>query len=267
MTERGEEAVPHTDVGAYALGLLEEDDRLAFEAHLAGCPDCSAEVADLSGMRELLTDLRLEPEAGLGTEGPVEIGHGAARLEDAAPGAARQDAPERSADVTSLLRRRRAAARRRRRGTAILSAAAGVALLAGGVTVGAAVAGHGGGMVMTHDHANMPADLLGWGETHSATSPRTGASGIVAMEKKAWGTHVALDLGNVKGPLTCRLVAVNRSGQRHVVTEWAVPPKGYGVLGSPDHLQVHGGTAVSREDLARFDVEVEGGGTLLSIPV
>mgnify|MGYP001329640511 CR=1 FL=1 len=26
--------VEHTDVGAYALGLLEEDDRRAFEAHL-----------------------------------------------------------------------------------------------------------------------------------------------------------------------------------------------------------------------------------------
>ncbi|WP_433172349.1 anti-sigma factor family protein [Actinoallomurus sp. CA-150999] len=257
MTERGEETVPHTDVGAYALGLLEEDDRRAFEAHLAGCPACSAEVADLSGMRELLTDLRPEAE---------ETDLGAARWE-ADPGRVRPDPPEHSADVTSLLRRRRVAARRRRRGTAILSAAAGVALLAGGVTVGAAVVGHGDGMVMTHGHQNMPADLLGWGETHDATSPRTGASGIVAMEKKAWGTHVALDLGNVKGPLTCRLVAVTRSGQRHVVTEWAVPPKGYGVLGSPDHLQVHGGTAVQRENLARFDVEVEGGGTLLSIPV
>jgi hypothetical protein len=234
-------------------------------------------------MRELLTGLRPEaeetgpgaarPETGPGAV-PWESDPGAARLEadgaerwEAGPGGVRPDPPEHSADVTSLLRRRKVAARRRRRGTAILSAAAGVALLAGGVTVGAAVAGHGDGMVMTHDHRNMPADLLGWGETHDATSPRTGVSGIVAMEKKAWGTHVALDLGNLKGPLTCRLVAVTRSGQRHVVTEWAVPPKGYGVLGSPDHLQVHGGTAVSREDLARFDVEVEGGGTLLSIPV
>jgi anti-sigma factor RsiW len=47
----------HTDVGAYALGLLEERDRLAFEDHLAGCPPCRAELAELSGMKELLSGI------------------------------------------------------------------------------------------------------------------------------------------------------------------------------------------------------------------
>ena len=41
----------HTDVGAYALGLLEPADRQEFERHLAGCPDCAAELAELAGMR------------------------------------------------------------------------------------------------------------------------------------------------------------------------------------------------------------------------
>ena len=42
----------HTDVGAYALGLLEAQDRQAFEEHLATCPSCAAELAELSGMKE-----------------------------------------------------------------------------------------------------------------------------------------------------------------------------------------------------------------------
>ncbi|GAA4610747.1 anti-sigma U factor RsuA [Actinoallomurus liliacearum] len=251
MTGRG--TPRHTDVGAYALGLLEEGDRRAFETHLADCPACSTEAADLSGLRDLLVGLHPAPD----TVGTVAAGHGSAGAGDAAG----------SADVTSLLRRRGVAARRRRRGTAILGTAAGLALLACGAAVGAAAAGRGDGTVLTHDHQNLPADLLGWGETHEAANPRTGARGIVALERKAWGTHVALDLGDIRGPLTCRLVAVTRSGQRHVVTEWAVPPRGYGLPRSPDHLQVHGGTAVPRQDLGRFDVEVEGGGTLLSIPV
>ena len=87
------------------------------------------------------------------------------------------------------------------------------------------------------------------------------------METKGWGTHIALDLTHVKGPLTCRLVAVSKVGAAHVMTEWAVPPTGYGEPGAPDHLQVHGGTSLQRSDLRRFEVRDQSGATLLTIPV
>jgi anti-sigma factor RsiW len=48
----------HTDVGAYALGLLEERDRRAFEAHLAGCAACRAELEKLSGVADALRAIR-----------------------------------------------------------------------------------------------------------------------------------------------------------------------------------------------------------------
>lgn len=239
----GDEVTEHTDVGAYALGLLEDEDRRAFEAHLAGCDQCTRELAGFSGMRELLVGL-----------GPV-----ATDAEDMPPPAPATD------DLGALLRRRRTAARRQRRGTALLGLAAGVALLAGGVTVGATVAGNGA--YSGHDHGNVPGDLLAWGETKRATDPKTGVSGIVAMENKGWGTHIALDLTHVKGPLTCKMIAVSRSGAPHVVTEWAVPSPGYGEPGGPDHLQVHGGTALRRSDLQRFEVRDQNGTTLLTIPV
>src|ERR1700751_6303757 len=44
----------HTDVGAYSMGLLEERDRREFEDHLAGCPACATELAELSPMKGLL---------------------------------------------------------------------------------------------------------------------------------------------------------------------------------------------------------------------
>ncbi|MES9609451.1 zf-HC2 domain-containing protein, partial [Actinomadura sp. NPDC000929] len=46
--------MPHVDVGAYALGLLEEPDRRAFEAHLATCFSCHEELGALSGIAQTL---------------------------------------------------------------------------------------------------------------------------------------------------------------------------------------------------------------------
>jgi putative zinc finger protein len=231
-----EEATTHTDVGAYALGLLEDDDRRAFEAHLAGCGRCARELGDLTPIRDLLSGVPSPPEETGGAD-----------------------------ELPRLLRRRRIAARRQRRGATVIGLAAGAALLAGGITAGAAIAGRDA--YSGHDHGNVPGDLLAWGETRSATDPRTGVAGIVAMENKGWGTHIALDLTHVTGPRTCELIAVSTTGARHVMTEWSVPPAGYGVPGAPDHLQVHGGTALKRSDLRRFEVHDQRGGTLLTIPV
>ncbi|MBA9007488.1 zf-HC2 domain-containing protein [Thermomonospora cellulosilytica] len=55
--------VEHTDVGAYALGLLEDADRRAFEEHLAGCPACAAELRRLTGAADALRALRDDPGA------------------------------------------------------------------------------------------------------------------------------------------------------------------------------------------------------------
>jgi hypothetical protein len=230
-------SVEHTDVGAYALDLLEDEDRRAFEEHLDGCAACTAELDDLAGMRDLLDGV-----------GPVD-----------------DEREDLTGHVTDLIERRRREDRRRRRGTLVIGLAAGVALVAGGVTAGSAIVSSGGGS--EHHHGSPAADVLANGVRHSATDPSTRAVGIVATRAEPFGTEVGLDLAGVRGPLTCRLVAVLRSGRQQPVTEWAVPPKGYGVPGSPAHLQVHGGISARPGDVSRFDVLVEGGGTLVTIPV
>ncbi|WP_037558774.1 anti-sigma factor family protein [Spirillospora albida] len=240
MTER----VEHTDVGAYALGLLEEDDRLAFEAHLRGCDACAAELGQMAGLAGAL--------AGLG---PVEESPDA----DA-------PAPADEAPVIDLMRRRRAAERRFRRGTAVIGTAAAAAFLAAGVTIGAGLDDDPSAPDAHASHGPAQA-LVIWGERRQAADPETGASGVVGLEGKKWGTHVGLELKGIKGPLTCRLEAVSRDGTRSVVTGWRVPPQGYGVPGSPQPLVTHGGTATARADLVRFEVVVDGGRTLLAIPV
>ncbi|MFI9008266.1 zf-HC2 domain-containing protein [Actinosynnema sp. NPDC053489] len=63
---------PYRDWGAaYVLGSLSPGERREFEGHLAGCPECSGDVASLAGVPGILSavprdralDL-LEPEAG-----------------------------------------------------------------------------------------------------------------------------------------------------------------------------------------------------------
>ena len=72
----------------------------------------------------------------------------------------------------------------------------------------------------------------------------------------------------MQGPLRCRLEAVSRTGERAVVTGWSVPPKGYGVPGSPKPLVTHRGSAMHRNEIDRFEPVVEGtGDTLLVIPL
>jgi hypothetical protein len=222
----------HTDVGAYSMGLLEEPDRRAFEHHLAGCRACAAELAELSPMAGLLKGI--EPA---GTAGQ----------------------PPGGADVTQLITRRVAQQRYRRRWQAVLGAAAGIVLIGGGIGLGVAAFPQPAG-------PGVPAVAVP-GQPHSATDPGTGVAGTVGLLAKAWGTEVTLDLSKVHGPVECELVAVSRTGERRVVMGWLVRAPGDGVPGHPAHLVIQGGTSIPRSDLARVDVDVVNGRTLVSIPV
>jgi hypothetical protein len=167
---------------------------------------------------------------------------------------------ERPADtaVTELIRRRCSAQRHRARWQVMLAAAAGIVLIAGGIAVGIAAAPHQG-------KGQVPAQAVG--QLHSGADAATGVAGTVGLVAKAWGTQVTLNLSKVRGPLECQLVAISRTGERQVITGWIVPAAGYGVPGHPGHLLVEGGTVIPENDLARVDVQVAYGGTLLSIPV
>ena len=98
----------HTDVGAYALGLLEDQDRVAFEAHLATCDTCRVELSSFGQVAALLRGME-----------PVEV-------------------PADVSPPADLLHRRAAASRRRRRRQVFVSVAACAVLLGGGIGIGLA---------------------------------------------------------------------------------------------------------------------------------
>ena len=251
----------HTDVGAYSMGLLEPADRQAFEDHLAGCAFCAAEIAQLSPLAGLLRGI--DPaEVAAGPSAARSPAAAATPLPARSPAAAAAPFPAAEpppAAISDLLRKRAARQRERTRWQVSLAAAAGIVLISGGVGIGLATA---------PSHSSpAPAAVAVVGQLHSATDAATGAAGTVGLVSKPWGTQVTMDLSNVRGPLECQLIAVSKSGEQRVVMGWLVPAAGYGVLDHPAHLVLAGGTSIKASDLARLEVTVVKGGTLLSIPV
>jgi Putative zinc-finger len=213
----------HTDVGAYALGLLEAVDRQAFEEHLAGCPACAAELKELSGMKGLLTGIDpVDEPAGEPTE----------------------------AEVTDLVRRRALSERRRVRWQSVVAAAAAVILIAAGVGIGLATA------PQSHAPTAEPLVVLSVHQnaTAAGANPHTGVTGVAGLVKKPFGTQVTLNL-KMKGPLECQIVAVSKTGERTVIATWFVPPVDFGGALHPAPLHIQGWTTIKTGDLAHIDVD------------
>ncbi|MCX5382148.1 anti-sigma factor [Streptomyces sp. NBC_00083] len=250
MTGEYAEGSVHEAVGAYALGILDDAEATAFEAHLAGCDWCAAELDALAGMEPMLAALKEFP-------GPA-----AQPLRPVPPG------------VTETLINEVAAqrARRRRRTTYLVAAAA--ALIIGGPAVAVVATSSGSG---THQSAEAnptsPAEdaFDHMARKVSATDPTTGTTATVGTEAKAWGTNTVLELKNAKGPLKCSLIAVGKNGDKETVTSWAVPAWGYGIADSPHvsarhPLYVYGGTAMNRDQIDHFEVRTFDGKALVDVP-
>ncbi|MER0446060.1 zf-HC2 domain-containing protein [Streptomyces sp. Edi4] len=244
------EGSAHEAVGAYALGILDDAEATAFEAHLAGCEACAAELDDLAGMEPVLAALKEFPGPAAQPLRPVPPGM--------TEGLINEVAAQR--------------ARRRRRTTCLVAAAA--ALIVGGPAVAVVATSSDTG---THQSAqanpvNPAADAFDhMTRKVSATDPTTGTTATVGTEAKAWGTHTVLELKNAKGPQKCSLIAIGKNGEQETVTSWAVPAWGYGIKDSPHAsarypLYVHGGTAMNRDQIDHFEVRTFDGKALVDVP-
>ncbi|MFC7218524.1 zf-HC2 domain-containing protein [Streptomyces polyrhachis] len=268
----GHDGPAHTDVGAYALGLLTGEEADRYEAHLAGCAPCAAELESLLGTAGVL----------------AELGPGAPEFEPAPPAVLR-----RALDADGA--RRRTA---RRRGLALVCAA-GVLVVGGPLATGLLL---GGGEARTGpprarttataaptpptpSTATDSARLLfehGGLPRATATDPATGVTATVATAAGPWGTSAVLELRHVTGPRTCALIAVGRDGREETLATWSVPAGGYGTgpgtepgarpgprPGSQDAaaLYVQGGAGLAPERIARFLVRTPEGKVLVSVPM
>lgn len=60
-----ERSVPHLDVAGYVLGTLTPAEAAAFEAHLPGCRECTAELAELGSLPSMLANAAPAPPPSL----------------------------------------------------------------------------------------------------------------------------------------------------------------------------------------------------------
>ena len=274
MTMYEQESV-HDAVGAYVLGVLDEADASAFEAHLAGCDICAAHLEEFSGMEPMLAMLAQAPAAAP-PQGNVYSLPGMRGMEDFPPPRPVPVVPTApSPKVLDGLLNEVAVkrAQKRRRGMYLVAAAA--ALVIGGPAVAVVVTadGTGSNVAGADPHPTSPAEdafFHHMDEKVQATDATTKVSAVVGMEKKGWGTHAVLELKNVKGPLKCNLIAVSKTGEEEVVTSWAVPKWGYGIPDSPtkegkNPLYVHGGSAMDRNDIDHFEVRTFEGERLVEV--
>ncbi|MCW7944774.1 membrane protein [Streptomyces hygroscopicus] len=174
----------HRDVGAYALGVLDEAEAFRFEDHLMECPSCTAHVTEFRpAARQLMLFRRATPRSvhPFAAPGPRVL--------------------ERLLDEVADKHRNG-----RRRWLYAVAAAAVIAV--GGPTV-AAISGE--------DSSDTAASAM------TATDPDTGVWAQLTTQDRIWGSQVDVTVKDKSGPHPCRLVAVGKDGSEQTVTSWMVP--------------------------------------------
>jgi Putative zinc-finger len=217
------------DDAAYVLGALAPTERLAFERHLATCPECAAAVSQLAGLPGLLGRLPLaDVEAASAPEPPPET------------------------LLPHLVEGVRRAQRRRHWAVGLAAAAAVVAIGAAGATV-VAVTSEDRPPPTASAQAMTPLD-----------QDRVDAS--VALTSVAWGTRLDLTCSydeptgeyqhGAAGP-TYALVVRTRDGAVEQVATWKALP------GKTMHLSA--ATALDTHEITSVEVRTAAGQPVLEL--
>jgi hypothetical protein len=232
MTDCGHE---HED-GAYVLGALSPEDRVAFERHLPGCADCARSVRELAGLPGLLARV------------PVET---------VDPEQEPEQVPVPETLLPALVREARKSQRRRVWITSgLVAAAAAIAIGAVGVST------------LGGDDSAPPSALPSSGPT-TATAVQLNQvgteaiSGWLSLTQVGWGTR--LDLTCTYGDAdwndprwsTYTMYVQTKDGEVERVASWKVVPG--------KELHIEAATAADTDDISDVQVRTASGATVLEL--
>ncbi|BFU42563.1 anti-sigma factor family protein [Krasilnikovia sp. MM14-A1004] len=226
-----------TLLGAYVLGALDEQEVTAVDEHIASCPECRLEAADLRGVETALGEL--PPEALI--DGPPADGELLLQR------------------TLRTVRKERGRQDWRRRATVAAAAVAvGGAVLGGGTVLGRATAPQTGALpppVTTPVTA--PATMAG-----SAQDPTSGARMSVAVRPAAGWVRVNATVSGITPGQRCRLLVVAHDGSRREAGSWLAS-----ATSASTGTNLDGFALVPPSDVAAVAVETFEGTKLVSVPV
>jgi hypothetical protein len=229
----------HED-GAYVLGALSPEDRVAFERHLAGCLDCAQSVRELAGLPGLLSRVPVE------TLDPGQL-----------------PTPVPDTLLPALVRRARRSQRRRTWVTSGLVAAAAVVAIG---AVGVSTLGRDDGSpgadprLPTSSPTAAPSTATPVLMTPVGREP---VSGWLSLTQVGWGTRLDLECSYAEdgdayhdraAPTYTMVVTTNDGGSEQVASWQGLPGK---------TMRLSGATAADRGEIARVEIRTAAGDTVL----
>lgn len=229
-------------LGGYVSNILDDDERMTVDAHLAGCADCQRELAALSDAAGRLTQL-----AGRARDADDDVPD-MVQLE--AEGA-RLDNDLVLARTLQVVRDERRRARRPR----IVAAAAAVAvLLVGGGVAGALIEGG--------PSSPPSSSAVAGARTFTARDATSGVGmTVTVIPQKVGFTRLEARLIDEPANAHCQLIAIGTNGQREVASSWAVGPHGSGAAGT----KVSGSVALPTNGIRTIEVRTLAGGHIVSV--
>ncbi|MBO3747317.1 zf-HC2 domain-containing protein [Streptosporangiaceae bacterium NEAU-GS5] len=242
-------------LGVYVLGAVDHEEATRVEAHLDRCPECAAELAELSGLPPLLGRVSAE-DVAVASRPPAVV----------------------------LDRLLTSTAQRQRRSRFLLTAAASVVAitLAGSMWM---VSGHSSELVsagaappsaqkrttqdssatLAQDTQPVQLPTPAPSRTTRPLEVRGKHGGVVlelALTPGSGGTVVGIEVSGVPEGTSCSLIAVDRVGAVSPIASWRVTAVDYhdGRAHFPP-----GSTEFSLEEIQRFELLTSGGQRLVTI--